>query len=69
MERHEVRSAGTDSHLCACSMTGPAEAGGLRYRMRSAVLLSIAVAELETQGHDEYRSLFGITDTTEETAS
>lgn len=68
-ERNEVRSTGADSHLGHVFDDGPAGAGGLRYCMNSAALRFIPVAELEVQGYGEYRSLFGITDTTEENAS
>ena len=69
MERNEVRSAGADSHLGHVFDDGPAEAGGLRYCMNSAVVRFIPVAGLGAQGYGEYRSLFDITDTAKENAS
>lgn len=69
MTRTEVRSTGADSHLGHIFDDGPAEAGGQRYCMNSAALRFIPVSELEAEGYEEYRSLFGATDTnTEENA-
>jgi len=64
MIRTEVRSAGADSHLGHIFYDGPADAGGQRYCMNSAALRFIPVADLETEGYGEYRSLFETADTT-----
>jgi len=71
MIRTEVRSTGADSHLGHIFDDGPIDAGGQRYCMNSAALRFIPVAELESQGYGEYRSLFDTADaaSTEEKAS
>jgi peptide-methionine (R)-S-oxide reductase len=77
MIRTEVRSTAADSHLGHIFDDGPVDAGGQRYCMNSAALRFVPVAELETKGYGEYRSLFetacttGTADTTnrEENAS
>jgi peptide-methionine (R)-S-oxide reductase len=79
LPRTEVRSSGADSHLGHVFTDGPRDpfgtgsGGGLRYCMNSASLRFIPLAELESQGYGEYRTLFttstdSATDGTEQTS-
>ena len=58
MVRVEARSTHGDSHLGHIFDDGPRDAGGLRYCINSAALRFIPVAELESAGYGDYRSLF-----------
>lgn len=58
MPRTEARSTGADSHLGHVFDDGPTADGGMRYCMNSAALRFVPVAELETEGYGEFRSLF-----------
>lgn len=54
MDRIEVRSTGSDSHLGHVFPDGPREAGGLRYCINSASLRFIPVEDMEREGYGEY---------------
>lgn len=71
MVRTEARSSGADSHLGHIFGDGPTAEGGQRYCMNSAALRFIPVAELEAEGHGQFRALFESTEieSTEEKAS
>jgi peptide-methionine (R)-S-oxide reductase len=58
MLRTEVRSSHGDSHLGHVFDDGPREAGGLRYCINSASLRFIHLDDLESEGYEEFKSLF-----------
>jgi peptide-methionine (R)-S-oxide reductase len=54
MIRTEVRSAHGDSHLGHVFPGGPADRGGLRYRINSASLRFIHRDDMEAEGYGAY---------------
>ena len=58
MERTEVRSSKSDSHLGHIFDDGPADKGGMRYCINSASLRFIPVEKLKEEGYGQYLPLF-----------
>lgn len=54
MERTEVRSKNSDSHLGHVFTDGPTDEGGLRYCINSASLRFIPVSEMAKEGYEEF---------------
>ena len=58
MDRMEVRSKDSDSHIGHVFDDGPKAAGGLRYCVNSAALRFVPVDKLKDEGLGEYTHLF-----------
>ena len=58
VERVEIKSKLSQSHLGHVFEDGPEELGGLRYCINSAALRFVSVEELKDQGYGQYLSLF-----------
>ena len=58
MDRTEVKSSSSNSHLGHVFDDGPTDKGGLRYCINSASLRFIPVEKLKEEGYGQYVELF-----------